>query len=290
MQVFDVLKSLETRKLKGTKVGDLLTPERVLLITDDDSRTIFIYFGSKSGLVYAFIARKLAKDLRVYMRGFYSIKEITESDALKSISNAPVSDLGKIPQIIRETTVVSAIPDPTPVPADTISPIDENWREKLDFNNLFLFGTPKVSETLTKVRNAPEIPGLKSEMVLIGNMVYTSTTELTEFLKTRKIEARNTKLGSLPEGKFFLPDYNCRLFIKNGHIEALEYLRSMSQPPKEGKINAPLLYINRIMVERNIDFIQKGFKIPQDEPIEDVIKRAHDNRKIATSSGGNNAK
>jgi hypothetical protein len=126
-------------------------------------------------------------------------------------------------------------------------------------------------------------------MVLVGDTMYIPSTELTSFIKTRQEDQRLSKLGPLPEGIFFMPNYSSRLHIKNGKMVALEFLNS-SEHQTEGKINAPLLYINRIMTERKIETLQQAFKMPNEEPIEQVIEKVRAQKASMQAKGDSNAK
>jgi hypothetical protein len=292
MQVFEVYNTIETRLIEGNKIGDILSPEKVYIISDDDARVIYINQGEHAPLVLYLIAKKIAKDLRVFLKGFYSIKELDSNEAIESIKSALITTTGKIPQIIRENSPIESKNfeniNQTPN-GDQISPIDISWRENLTYKELSIFQNVKLTETMKEIQQLPKIPNYRSELVLIGHTMYTLSQDLARFLKNYQTEAKMMKLGPLPEGLFFVEGYTSRLIIKNGRLQALEFLKPMNNIEKSGKINAPLLNIPRIMLERSIDLLQQSFHIPEDPPLDSIIAQAKEHRRAANQKGANDA-
>ena len=145
------------------------------------------------------------------MRGFYTIQDLLDADAIASIASSPITENGKIPAIIRENSPYSVldanneeITDVSPNAEEILRwiPIGENVWNYLNYPSLNCL---KFLMCLQRFKGAPAIPEYEINMLLIGNSVYTPTTVLTRFLKHRQFEEKFEKLGQLPEVSFFHP-------------------------------------------------------------------------------------
>ncbi|WP_371805487.1 hypothetical protein [Candidatus Lokiarchaeum ossiferum] len=279
MQAFEVTRSLETHILEGSTVGDILSQSKVILITDDDSRSVFIYRGIKSSLVLYFIALRLAKDIRKSMKGFYQIKELKDQSAIDSISSASIKAEGKILEIVNPNC--HRMEDGT-FDIDLTGKLqldqDVAWRERLSLEKLPLFRNPNIQDNLDRIQNLEKIDGYHTEMVLIQNSMYAQSSNLISFFQERKETLKYSPLGKLVEGKFFQPGYSSRIVVHGGFVQSVEFLvkNVQSQDPTLGKISAPVLFIPRITQERSIADLKKGFQIPEPVPVDELIKSIQD--------------
>jgi len=282
MQVFLILDSIETKFIPGNnaQIKDIINPDQAYLITDDDSKKIYILKG-KSTLVYHFIAQKLAKDIRKSMRGFYGIEEIKTEEQATKIMGMVASDIGNIKEFVNpnahfEGDPVMDINNTNMVLLDT----DPAWRERIQPSNLLVFKKKQNTDIIfDQIKKNPLDPNYKTDLVLIDSSIYTPTKKLTNFLKDRKEERVYEKIGELTDGKFFSPEYNCRFIVKGEHINSIELIRKKNSiNTNADKINAPVLFIRRIITDRSIDALKNSFNLPKTESIDELITRIREEK------------
>ena len=280
MQGFSVTRSLETNILHGTTVSDILTEENVVLITDDVSKSIYIYKGKNSSLVYNFIANKLAQVIRKAMRGFYTIKILKDDESITKIKEKYLSKEGKVQEIINPNVHLQ---EDGSYNLDFGNKIqlerDPAWRNRLTVEESSIFKDPKLSASISMVESLPKLEDYSTEMVLIKTSLYTPKKTLKSFLKDRNLDIKFSKIGDLTEGLFFKPGYSTRFVVKKGSIQAIEFLKpiSINNLDSQGKIKAPVLFIPRIIHEHSIEEMKKGFFIPEDMPLEELITQVRAN-------------
>ena len=282
MQVFEIKKSIETKFIPGNnaQIKDIINPNQAYLITDDDSKKIYILKG-KSTLVYHFIAQKLAKDIRKSMRGFYGIEEIKTDEQTTKIMGMVASDIGNIKEYVNPNAHFEG--DPAIDPNNTnvvILNTDPAWRERIQPSNLLVFKKKQNTDNIfDQIKKNPLDPNYKTDLVLIDSSIYTPTKKLTNFLKDRKEERVYEKIGELTEGKFFSPEYNCRFIVKGEHINSIELIRKKNSiNTNANKINAPVLFIRRIITERSIETLKNSFNLPKTESINELITRVREEK------------
>jgi len=285
MQIFEILRSIETRLIPGnnSQIKEIISPDKdkVYLITDDDSKKIFILIGERSTLVYYFIALKLAKEIRKSKRGFFGIEEIKSEEQAAKIMDMIVNDIGSIKEFVNPD--VHSKEDPIMDPNNTnvvILNTDPAWRERIQPSNLLVFKKKQNTDIIfDQLKKNPLDPNYKTDLVLIDSSIYTPTKKLTNFLKDRKEERVYEKIGELTEGKFFSPEYNCRFIVKGEHINSIELIRKKnSMNTNAEKINAPVLFIRRIITERSIDNLKDSFNLPKTESIDELITRIREEK------------
>lgn len=284
MQVFEILRSIETKLIQSnnSQIKDIINPEKCYLITDDDNKKIFILKGEKSTLVYFLIAKKIALEIRKLMRGFYGIEEIKSIEQALAILNETSSQTGNIKECVNPN--VHPKDDPLLNPNNTdvfLLNSDPAWRKRIQVTNLPVFKKKQnIERTLEQIKLNKLDPKYKREMVIINSSIYTPTKELKGFLKERKEEHIFEKIGELTEGKFFVPDYSCRFIVKGEKINSIELLRKKNQSNSTSdKINAPILFIRRIVTERPIETLKDSFDLPKIESIDELIQKV---RKLKT--------
>jgi len=283
MQIFEILRSIETRLITGnnSQIKDIISPEKVYLITDDTSKKIFILKGERSTLVYHFIAQKLAKEIRKSKRGFYGIEEINTEEQALQIKEKVADDTGIIKEFVNPD--IHSKEDPIMDPNNTnvvFLDTDPGWRERIQPSNLQVFKKKQNKEHIfDQIKQNPLDPNYKTDIVLIDSSIYTPTKKLTNFLKDRKEERVYEKIGELTEGKFFSPQYMCRFIVKGENINSIELIRKKDQVEMNtDKINAPVLYIRRIISERSIEILKESFDLPKVESFNELIARIREEK------------
>jgi len=282
MQIFEILRSIETKFIPGNnaQIKDIINPNQAYLITDDESKKIYILKG-KSTLVYHFIAQKLAKDIRKSMRGFYGIEEIKTEEQATKIMGMVASDIGNIKEFVNpnahfEGDPVMDINNTNMVLLNT----DPAWRERMQPSNFQVFKKKQNTDLIfDQIKKNPLDPKYNADLVLIDSSIYTPTKKLTNFLKDRKEERVYEKIGELTEGKFFSPEYSCRFIVKGEQINSIELIRKKNQlNTSTDKINAPVLFIRRIITERSIETLKDSFDLPKTETVDELITRVREEK------------
>ncbi len=285
MQIFEILRTIETRLIPGnnSQIKEIISPDKdkVYLITDDDSKKIFILIGERSTLVYYFIALKLAKEIRKSKRGFFGIEEIKSEEQVAKIMDMIVNDIGSIKEFVNPD--VHSKEDPIMDPNNinvVILNTDPAWRERIQPSNLLVFKKKQNTDIIfDQIKKNPLDPKYKTDLVLIDSSIYTPTKKLTNFLKDRKEERVYEKIGELTEGKFFSPEYNCRFIVKGEYINSIELIRKKdSMNTNAYKINAPVLFIRRIITERSIETLKDSFNLPKADSIDELITRIREEK------------
>ncbi len=285
MQVFEVLLSIETRLIPGnnSQIKEIISADKdkVYLITDDDSKKIFILKGERSTLVYHFIAQKLAKEIRKTMRGFYGIEEIKTKEQASKILGIVASDTGNIKELVNPD--IHSKEDPLMDPNNTnviLLNIDPAWRKRIQPSDLRVFKKKQKTELIfDQIKKNPLGPDYKTDLVIIDSSIYTPTKNLKHFLKDRKEERVYEKIGDLTEGKFFSPEYSCRFIVKGEYINSIELIRNKNQlNSSTDKINAPILFIRRIVTERSIETLKDSYDLPKTELIDELIARVREEK------------
>jgi hypothetical protein len=283
MQIFEILRSIETRLITGnnSQIKDIINPEKVYLITDDDSKKIFILKGERSTLVYYFIALKLAKEIRKSKRGFYGIEEIKSEEQSLKIMEMVANDTGVIKEFVNPD--IHSKEDPIMDPNNTnvvLLNTDPAWRERMQPSNFQVFKKKQNKEQIfDQIKKNPLDPNYKTDLVLIDSSIYTPTKKLTNFLKDRKEERVYEKIGELTEGKFFSPEYSCRFIVKGEHINSIELIRKKNRKDTStDRINAPVLFIRRIITDRSIETLKESFNLPKTESIDELITRVREEK------------
>ena len=282
MQVFEVLSSIETKLIPGnnSQIKELINPEKAYLITDDNSKIIFILKG-KSTLVYHLIAQKLAKEIRKLKRGFFGIEEIKSEEQAARIMGMVGDDTGSIKEFVNPD--IHSKEDPIMDPNNTnvvFLNTDPAWRKRIQPSNVQVFKKKQNTDLIfDNINKNPLDPNYKTDLVIINTSIYTPTKNLTNFLKDRKEENVYEKIGELTEGKFFSPEYNCRFIVKGENINSIELIRKKDKLNQSSdKINAPILFIRRIVTERSIETLKNSFDLPKTETIDELIARVREEK------------
>ena len=261
MQAFMVIRTLETRMIEADTLEDLLDPYITLII-----------------------AKRLAFEIRKFMRGFYQIKELKDDESLKHLSKNPIIREGKIAEIYNPN-VHSEEDNQNPELTQNkiIIDINDSWKESLNLENMKVFDKSNIGDIQKEIEQLPEISGFKSEMIQIGTAMYNRHEEITGFFKDhtlqKKMEVKFKKLGNLPEGIFQKTEYSSRLIIKDGKLQAIEYLmpEDTSDIGKneriKGTILAPVLFRKNISSSHKFDLLEKGFNLPETPAVGELLER-----------------
>ena len=261
MKFYNVLHDGSTEEIPAKKTE--LKSERVIIIADDDTEKIYIWKGNNAPVRLKFIAARQASAIRMQKGMEYKVISVDEGEELsdflglfdkthtekaqkkssvtKTVSppSVPVAKPTRAskPDIKPKSVPVStpARPVPTPAPrypvhntaprATSTVPSTPTQPTVKQVGQPATFDYQKAIEELKKIKVPP---GLRREMIIIGDTVYTVTEKKKLFFGEAKIERSIEKIDSPPEGEFFVEDYTVRVLIRNGRVLGMEFLKPES--------------------------------------------------------------
>jgi len=279
LQIFEVLISLETNQVTGSSLIDILDPTKTYLIIDDSAKIIYIYKGDKSRWVFSLIAHRLATEIRKHMQGVYKIEETTSEilENLKSYPIDPKSPTAKMPELINPD--LYSPQDLAQVMQKTRAvqiKQDSAWRERMHFKGYSVFRKTKSVEILEEIEKQSIPTNYDLDMVMINNSMYAQEDSLIKILPKREIITEFVKLGNLPEGRFFLPNYTPRIYVNKGSVRAIEFFQKL-QPDhnaeSHGEIHIEMLPFSRIQQKNDISQLKEAFHIPPPESLEQFLEK-----------------
>jgi len=263
MKMYNVLGDGTLEEVTPRK--DQLRADRVLLIVDDDSQKIFVWKGKKAEVRKKFIAARQASNLRMTRGLSYrvvSLDEGEEDSTFQKILNLPApKEKPKSKQVAKK----EAVTPPTPTAEQVSSAIKTSEtlavsqkhskrstatvtqrtapfvdHRKLAEAELGVVSQQRATATSTptqqslvetatlEIEKLPVPPGMKREMVIIGDRIYTISEKKTMFFGEVKIERTLELIQKPPEGEFFAEEYVPRIIIKNGKVLLIDFLKPES--------------------------------------------------------------
>lgn len=280
MQLFEVLKSVETKELHGDSLISLIDPRKGYLLTDDSNHTIYTYVGKNANWIYSLLTEHLAKEIRSHMAVVYQIETVTE-EIWNTLKNLNLDSQGAVPPIINPD--LYSIEELTTLIQEKKAiqlRIDTAWRSHLQEEDIIVFRKSKPSETLELLQHHENPYLYEREMILINTSLYTKQKSLLSFLPNRSMEEQITKIGNIPDGAFFFQDYTPRLFIRKGRVNAVELFRKKTEKSEKsvpnqqlGTIDFPVLPFPRIQKENDSNLLIKAFHRPPKESLEEFLAR-----------------
>ncbi|MGQ4914010.1 MAG: hypothetical protein ACP6IU_04575 [Candidatus Asgardarchaeia archaeon] len=263
MKMYNVLGDGTLEEVTPRK--DQLRADRVLLIVDDDSQKIFVWKGKKAEVRKKFIAARQASNLRMTRGLSYrvvSLDEGEEDSTFQKILNLPTpKEKLKSKQVAKKEAVTSPTPTAEQVSSaiktsETLAVSQKHSKistatvtqrtapfvdhRKLAEAELGVVSQQRAAATSTptqqslvetatlEIEKLPVPPGMKREMVIIGDRIYTISEKKTMFFGEVKIERTLELIQKPPEGEFFAEEYVPRIIIKNGKVLLIDFLKPES--------------------------------------------------------------
>ncbi len=279
MQIFEVLISLETHQVTGSSLEEILKPTQTYLITEDSTKKIYICKGEKSRWVFSLIAHRLATEIRKHLPGVYNIEDLTpdKCEILNSYPIDPISPSAKIPELINPDLYS---------PQDLAQVMqksrgvqikqDSAWRERMHFKGYSVFRKTKSSEILEEIEQQSVPADYDLDMILINNSMYAKEESLMRVLPERENLIEFVKLGNLPEGRFFLPNYTPRVYVNKGSVRAIEFFQKQQTGQdleSHGEIHIEMLPFSRIQQKQDTSLLHEAFHIPPEESLEQFLAK-----------------
>jgi hypothetical protein len=270
MQLFQVLRSIETKNISVGTLNELISADSTYLLFRHEVRTLILIRGSKASLVTHLIGLKLANEYRKSLLRDYLLYEWDEKETLEKIGNVPVQAEGIVHELINIHLKIELDESGIPLPLNEyygfqIQIPDLEWKSYLSLKKLHVFEEQKINPILDQIKTLPPIPDYHLEMVLIDNTIYIPFEETECFFLQTKYQQKYLKLGQLPEGRFFKEGYSSRLIIKNHRVQALIFYRPSNQQSEVSLIHAPVLEMENVTKVGDFNRLLTAFKIPAEK-------------------------
>ena len=249
-----------------------LKSEDVLLIADENTKTLWLWKGSAINVRKKFLSAHAAVQLNSQKGRIFksnAIEEGTEPEEFlnlfrnektrKSTSKKPSTTIIKetkksksdiIPVIVEKVaSPVQETPPPQTSPKST-NLIQEN-KELPD--ELIL----RIEEITAQLVDPPE--GFDRDYVIIGTDVYGVVVSKSKFLGTTTIDKSFQKLKDIKDGHFIAEGYLSRVLVKDNKVAAIEFIKK-HETKKDEAISDEIKAIKKeVLPEKDI------FKTEEDE-------------------------
>jgi hypothetical protein len=257
-QLFKLNIEGEARKIlggKGKTVTDLLDEESVYLIIDGDRKTIWLYKGLYSDPILQFKSFEIQKKMKLKLAGFYSTRNfdfLKKDDKLyKEIMDSKVKE-GRAEEILKDTE--------KNVESADYNSLNKTLQEQSRARETCVHKGIVVKDVLRDIEELENPPNYHRHMTLIGAGVYILNQEIEKFLPDLKKRKELKKIGTLPNGFFFLENSSTRLVIKKGKIQCIDLMVSDDNFLGTNKLMVPILYKKEFNNKIDQDIFMNAFK------------------------------
>jgi hypothetical protein len=244
-----------------------LKSEDVLLIADENTKTLWIWKGSTINVRKKFLSARAAVQLnnqkgRVFKSN--AIEEGTEPEEFLSLFNN--TEVRKATSKKRTTSVTNktkksksdTIPSPitesvTPHVEETVPPqktppvstsfIQENKEQPYEM-------TLKIEEITNLFGEPPE--GFVRDYVIIGSAVYGMVVSKSNFLGTETIDKSYQKLEDIKDGHFVAEGYIPRVLVKDKKVKAIEFIKKHEDETKQEDVTKEIKAIKKEVLSEDL--------------------------------------
>jgi hypothetical protein len=229
-----------------------LKSETVLLITDENARTIWIWKGKNIGVRAKFLSARAAVYLNNQKGRIFktqSIDEGHEPEEFLSLFND-----SKAQKPLSRELSTSATEKPKKVTPDPITPFIERveepkFKETSPPQKMRSTGTSFIqenkespSELILKLEEITSLfgdppEGFERDYIVIGSDVYGLVVSKSKFLGTTKLDTNYQKLTDIKDGHFVAEGYCSRVLIENSKVKAIEFISKKHETEKEADLS-----------------------------------------------------
>jgi hypothetical protein len=256
MQLFQITPNKEAISVKAyNSIRDNLRQDGVYLIVDDNKKIIWIYKGQKAPILLQFYGALLQKEMLMSLKSTYHSNDLNkfhkDSDIFTEVMDSIIKS-GLSPEIRKKQ-------EPEQGPGEA---------KRRAF---MTYATSRMQETCvhTEVSAKEVIPqiiefenpvGYKRHMSMITGSMYNEDLVIEKFISDSKTKINLTKIGTLPNGFYFLENMSSRLFIKDGKVACLDYMVEENKDLGENRVLVPVLHQEKIHREGDIKILLNAFK------------------------------
>jgi len=229
-------------------VRDNLRPEGVYLIVDDNKKIVWIYKGERAPLLLQIYGAMLQNDMRIQLKVYHSNdlnKFHSKSDIYTEVMDATVK-----PGLAPELSLKEKLGEKKGLPSISESRMLETCVHQ----------GVVTKEIIPQVVEFENPPGYQRHMSLISGILYNEERNVERFITETKEKTNLNKIGTLPNGFYFLENMSSRLFIKDGKVACLDYMINEKEDLGESRVKVPVLHREKFHREGNINILMQKFK------------------------------
>lgn len=264
MQLFEVKNTMEVVFIKeAVRIGEIIekNPEKVFLLVDDETSNIWLYRGERSGIGLQFIGIEMQKLMKLSFRGFYHTEDLNaiskDSDIFKKIMNSKNKE-GKAKEIVKDKDGnLPSIGTETETQARIRAEIE---LDKSRAKETCVHVGVNPSNVIPYAMEIPNPPGYHRHMSVIANGVYVEENEVEKFITDNIQKKQLKKIGTLPNGFFFLEDMSTRIVIKRGKVELIDFMVEDNQYLGENRLMVPIFLKEKLHREGDLKILLKAFE------------------------------
>ena len=237
-----------------------LKSKDVLLITDDKSKTLWLWKGSAINVRKKFLSAHAAVQLNSQKGRIFKSNAIEEGNepeeflnlfknkkTRKSTSNERSTSITKETKKAKSDTI-PVLTEKVAPPIQETPPKSKNLiKESKELPNEL---TLKIEEITSQLGDPPE--GFDREYVIIGTDVYGVVVSKSTFLGTTTVDKSYQQLKDIKNGHFIAEDYLSRVLVKDNKVAAIEFIKKC-EPKKDEAISNEIKAIKKeILSEKDI--------------------------------------
>jgi len=242
-----------------------LKSKDVLLITDDKSKTLWLWKGSAINVRKKFLSAHAAVQLNSQKGRIFKSNAIEEGNEPEEFLNLfKIEKTRKSTSKKRSTSITKETKkskyDSIPVIAEKVAPpIQETpppqtppksknlIKENKELPNEL---TLKIEEITVQLGDPPE--GFNREYVIIGTDVYGVVVSKSTFLGTTTVDKSYQKIKDIKNGHFIAEGYLSRVLVKNNKVVAIEFIKECETKKEESISNEIKAIKKEMLPEKNI--------------------------------------
>ena len=237
-----------------------LKSKDVLLITDDKSKTLWLWKGSAINVRKKFLSAHAAVQLNSQKGRIFKSNAIEEGNepeeflnlfknkkTRKSTSNERSTSITKETKKAKSDTI-PVLTEKVAPPIQETPPKSKNLiKESKELPNEL---TLKIEEITSQLGDPPE--GFDREYVIIGTDVYGVVVSKSTFLGTTTVDKSYQKIKDIKNGHFIAEGYLSRVLVKDNKVAAIEFIKKC-EPKKDEAISNEIKAIKKeILSEKDI--------------------------------------
>jgi hypothetical protein len=258
---------------------DGLDSTKVVCVVDDETKSIYLWKGSRADIRRKFVGARVATNLRTEYGFNFKVRPVEEGEepptfftaldgstaAVRVMKPGEVAPSQKPPTPKARSEARRAEPEPAkapPIPATSLRPPATTATAKASASTRVPAASPRTAATpagaasvteeeiqgmIQELENQPPPEGYSRELLIVHNELYTIALHKLTVFGQEKVEKRFEKVRDPPEGTFMAEGFVPRVIVKDHKVLGIELLK--------GTPDAILSPIKAEMKERLSDLI-----------------------------------
>ncbi len=262
MQLFRITPEKEAISVKAhNSVRDNIRQNEVYLIIDDNKKIIWIYKGYKADLLLQIHGATLQQEMLKRMSAVYRRSDLNtfhkDSNTVTEVMDASVK-AGAAPEIRKK----KKIEDNTLIDAKRRRAFMTYAQSRMQETCVHKDVISK--EIIQQVIEFDNPPRYKRHMSMITGSMYNEDIQVKKFITESKEETTLKKIGTLPNGFYFLENMSTRIFItKDGKVACLDFMVEDKKDLGENRVLVPVLHREKLHREGDLNLLLSSFKAPE---------------------------